>query len=123
VRLIANVVEKDLRRIEPGLKADVVVDAYPGEHFSGRIARLAGARPDDEDRAHRSRDAEPELPFEAGMCEGAVRGRACKNTLVVPTNSVVDVQGKRGVFRPRRATRAARSPSSIPSNPDWATRS
>src|SRR5439155_3234625 len=41
VRLVANIVEKDLRRINPGMKADVAVDAYPGEHFVGRIAHVA----------------------------------------------------------------------------------
>src|SRR5947208_11791281 len=41
VRLVANIVEKDLRRINAGMKADVAVDAYPGEHFSGRIAHVA----------------------------------------------------------------------------------
>src|SRR5262245_46659106 len=40
VRLVANVVEKDLRRINAGMKADVSVDAFPGEHFNGRIAHV-----------------------------------------------------------------------------------
>src|SRR5262249_49207509 len=41
VRLVANIVEKDLGRINSGMKADVIVDAYPGEHFTGRIAHVA----------------------------------------------------------------------------------
>src|SRR5262245_39166714 len=41
VRLVANVVEKDLGHIDSGMKADVAVDAYPGEHFVGRIAHVA----------------------------------------------------------------------------------
>ena len=41
MRLVANVVEKDLRRITPGLPADVEVDAYPGEKFIGRVAHVA----------------------------------------------------------------------------------
>ncbi len=41
VRLVANVVEKDLRRITQGMKAEVTVDAFPGEKFDGRIAQVA----------------------------------------------------------------------------------
>ena len=41
VRLIANIVEKDIRRITSGLPADVAVDAYPGEKFVGKVAHIA----------------------------------------------------------------------------------
>ena len=41
VRLVANIVEKDLRRIAAGMKADVEVDAFPGEQFTGRIGHVA----------------------------------------------------------------------------------
>ena len=41
MRLVANVVEKDIRRITPGLPADVEVDAFPGEKFTGRVAHVA----------------------------------------------------------------------------------
>ena len=41
VRLVANIVEKDLKQIQTGDMTRVEVDAYPGETFSGRIARLA----------------------------------------------------------------------------------
>ena len=41
VRLVANIVEKDLKQIGVGDSARVEVDAYPGESFMGRIARLS----------------------------------------------------------------------------------
>src|SRR5262249_43491982 len=41
VRMVANVVEKDLRRVAVGESARVEVDAFPGETFRGRIARVA----------------------------------------------------------------------------------
>ena len=41
VRLVANVVEKDLRRVTPGLHADVEVDAYPGEKFTGKVGHVS----------------------------------------------------------------------------------
>src|SRR5882762_9511762 len=39
VRLVVNVIEKDLRQIGAGNSARVEVDAFPGESFEGRIAR------------------------------------------------------------------------------------
>src|SRR5439155_18480822 len=41
VRLVVNVIEKDLRGVSAGQVADVEVDAYPGEKFVGRVARVA----------------------------------------------------------------------------------
>ena len=41
LRLVVNVVEKDLRMVSAGDIAEVEVDAYPGEKFSGQIARVA----------------------------------------------------------------------------------
>jgi HlyD family secretion protein len=41
VRLVANIIEKDLRRISAGQRADVEVDAFPNETFRGRIARIS----------------------------------------------------------------------------------
>ena len=41
LRLVVNVVEKDLRLVNAGDVADVEVDAYPGEKFTGKIARVA----------------------------------------------------------------------------------
>jgi RND family efflux transporter MFP subunit len=41
VRLIANVVEKDLKQLQGGDTTRVQVDAFPGETFTGRIARVS----------------------------------------------------------------------------------
>src|SRR5687767_4012220 len=41
VRMIANVVEKDIKRVATGMEAQVAVDAFPGETFVGRISRIA----------------------------------------------------------------------------------
>ena len=36
VRLVANLVEKDFKRVAAGVQAQVEVDAFPGEQFTGR---------------------------------------------------------------------------------------
>ena len=102
VRIVANVVEKDLRRIAAGQQADVEVDAFPGEKFAGRVARVAPVL----DPATRTAQMEveiqnPQFRLKPGMyarVNFTVERRP--NTLVMPANALVDVQGKRGVFRP-----------------------
>jgi len=39
----ANVKETDVGRIKPGMKADIRVDAYPGQVFSGKVFRIGQA--------------------------------------------------------------------------------
>ncbi len=100
VRLIVNLVEKDLRRIATGMAADVEVDAFPGETFNGRIARLAPVL----DPATRTAQMEIEVPnvgfrLKPGMY-ARVQFTVAKhdNAVVVPRNAIVDIDGKRGVF-------------------------
>jgi membrane fusion protein (multidrug efflux system) len=39
----ANVKETDIGRIKPGMKADIHVDAYPGQVFAGKVFRIGRA--------------------------------------------------------------------------------
>jgi HlyD family secretion protein len=106
VRLIANVVERDLRRIHVGLEADVEVDAYPGEKFVGRVAHMAPIL----DPATRTAQIEIEIANTAFRLKPGMYAKVNftvdkrENTLVVPANAVVDVGGKRGVFQPAEGT-------------------
>ena len=76
VRLVINVVEKDLRRIHQGTSVEVEVDAYPGENFNGRVARLAPIlNPATRHRAGRDRNSELDLQAEARhVCPRALHG-------------------------------------------------
>lgn len=102
VRLVANIVEKDLRRVHEGLKTSVEVDAFPGEKFSGRIAHVAPVL----DPATRTAQIEvvidnAQFRLKPGMYAKVnfiVEQR--DNVLVVPSNAVVDVGGRKGVFLP-----------------------
>lgn len=100
VRLVANVVEKDLRLVNAGDPARVTVDAYPGETFSGRIARVAPVL----DPATRTAEIEIEVPnadvrLKPGMyARMSVTIESRKDTTLVPKASVVDYDGTRGVF-------------------------
>jgi RND family efflux transporter MFP subunit len=108
VRLVAAVVEKDLRRIRVGSGAEVEVDAFPGETFHGRIARVAPVL----DPATRTAQMEVEVPnadyrLKPGMYSRvrltvATRAQA----LTVPVNAVVTLEGSRGVFQIRNGAQA-----------------
>jgi RND family efflux transporter MFP subunit len=100
VRLVVNVVEKDLRMVEVGDVTDVEVDAFPGEKFMGRVARIAPVL----DPATRTFPIEVEIPNPTFRLKPGMYARVGittderPNALVVPTNAVVDIGGQRGVF-------------------------
>ena len=100
VRLVANVVEKDLSRIAAGLSTEVEVDAFPKEIFHGRIARIAPVL----DPATRTAEMEVEIPNAGFRLKPGMYARVRfvvdqrKNAVVVPRNAVVDLGGQRGVF-------------------------
>jgi RND family efflux transporter MFP subunit len=100
VRLVANLVEKDLRRVTVGTPARVDVDAFPGETFEGRVARVAPVL----DPATRTAQMEIEIPNPSFRLKPGMYARVAltvarrDNTLVVPRNAIVDAGGRRGVF-------------------------
>ena len=100
LRLVANIVEKDLKQIQTGDMTRVEVDAFPGEMFSGRIARVAPVL----DPATRTAPIEVEIPNPGYKLKPGMYARVTvttderKDALVVPTNAVVDYTGRRGVF-------------------------
>lgn len=106
VRLVANVVEKDLKSLRAGNGTRVQVDAYPGETFSGRIARVSPVL----DPTTRTAPIEIEIPnpdyrLKPGMyARVSIATGTRKDALVVPSNAVVDLGGRRGVFQPQNNT-------------------
>ena len=108
VRLVANVVEKDLRRVRVGSSADVEVDAFPGEVFRGQVARVAPVL----DPATRTAQMEVEVPngdyrLKPGMYSRVKLTVATKAAaLTVPVNAVVTIEGARGVFQVKDSTAA-----------------
>ena len=103
VRMVANVVERDLRRVAAGESARVEVDAFPGETFSGRIARVSPVL----DPSTRTAQIEVEIPNDNFRLKPGMYARVTltveqrPNAMVVPSNALVDFEGKRGVFLTR----------------------
>src|SRR5688572_4465976 len=108
LRLVVNVVEKDLRMVSPGDVAEVEVDAYPGEKFHGKIARVAPVL----DPATRTAAMEVEIPNTDNRLKPGMYARINltveerKNALVAPKNAVIDFENKRGVWMPNEENRA-----------------
>jgi RND family efflux transporter MFP subunit len=101
VRLVANVVEKDLKQLQTGDTTRVQVDAYPGETFTGRIARVSPVL----DPATRTAPIEIEIPnpdfrLKPGMyARVSITTDTTKDALVVPSDALADLGGRRGVFQ------------------------
>jgi RND family efflux transporter MFP subunit len=100
VRLVANLVEKDARRVQAGTPAEVEVDAFPGERFTGTVSRLAPVF----DPATRTAEMEievanPGFRLKPGMYARVNLTVDTRNAaLTVPRNAIVDFEGKTGVF-------------------------
>jgi RND family efflux transporter MFP subunit len=100
VRMVANLVERDMRRVPVGTPANVEVDAYPGEVFKGRVSRVAPVF----DPSTRTAEIEIEVQnvdyrLKPGMYS---RVQLTVNTksdaITVPRNALVDLDGRTGVF-------------------------
>jgi len=108
LRLVANVVEKDLRMVSAGDMAEVEVDAYPGEKFKGKIARVAPVL----DPATRTAAMEVEIPNTENKLKPGMYARINltveehDNALVIPKTAVVDYSSQRGVWVPNDGDRA-----------------
>jgi len=100
VRMVANLVEKDLKRVTVGTHAAVDVDAFPGETFTGRVSRVAPVF----DPATRTAEMEIEVPntgfrLKPGMYARVQLTVATKaDAITVPSNAIVRLDGKPGVF-------------------------
>ena len=100
VRLVANIIEKDLKQIGVGNSARVEVDAFPGESFMGRIARVSPVL----DPATRTAAIEVEIANDQYRLKPGMYARVGiitethPNALVVPANAIVDANGTRGVY-------------------------
>ena len=100
VRMVANLIEKDVKRVQPGVSALVEVDAFPGEQFPGQVSRVAPVF----DPATRTAPMEIEVPNPGFRLKPGMYARVRltvdrrPNALTVPRGAVADLEGKRGVF-------------------------
>ncbi|HET7218401.1 MAG TPA: efflux RND transporter periplasmic adaptor subunit [Vicinamibacterales bacterium] len=100
VRMVANLVERDMRRVPTGTPAVVEVDAFPGEKFNGRVSRVAPVF----DPATRTAEIEIEVAngdyrLKPGMYSRVQLTISTRDdAITIPRNALVDLEGKSGVF-------------------------
>ena len=101
VRLVANLVERDLRLVSEGVQARIEVDAFPAETFMGHVARIAPVL----DPATRTAQIEIEVPNADFRLKPGMYARVrlsvgtSHDVVVVPREAVIARASARGVFR------------------------
>jgi cobalt-zinc-cadmium efflux system membrane fusion protein len=96
----ADVFERDLARVMPGVAASVTVAAYPGESFAGKVTHVA----DQLSRETRTARARVEVANADGRLKPemfatvAIRTGSNVEALMVPEEAVVLVAGQSAVF-------------------------
>jgi len=100
---LISVVEKDYRKMKPGLTATIRVDAYPGRTFTGKVARISPVL----DADTRTADVEIEIPnsgkeLKPGMfARVEIVAQKRHGALLVPEGALLKVGEVHGVFKLR----------------------
>lgn len=100
VKLVANVSERDLVKLQPGAVGDVYVDALPGEVFTGTVERVSPLL----DSQTRTAEAEILVPNEHGHLRAEMFARVDlelankRDALRVPREAVVVRGTEQGVY-------------------------
>lgn len=100
VYIQGQVYEKDLGGVRVGQQASVTVDAYPGEHFSGRVVSIGDLTdPQTRTAAVRCQVANPNARLKLDMLAMiAFPMSARRAALAVPSDAVQTIEGKTVVF-------------------------
>lgn len=100
VWLEADVYEKDLAKLTTGVEATVTVNGYPGTTFHGKLTYLSAVM----DKASRTVKARVEIANPDGKLRPGMFASAALTTpnkihaLALPTEAIVQIQGKPAVF-------------------------
>ena len=100
LKAVANVLEKDVGLIKPGMKAKILTEAYPGKPFEGTVARINKAL----DLATRTLQAEINIPNPGHLLKPGMFAKIemvlkeNPNALAVPRDAVLKEDGKEFVF-------------------------
>ena len=100
LKVVANVLEKDIALIKIGMKVKILTEAYPDKPFEGTIVRINKAL----DLATRTLQAEINVPNTGHLLKPGMFARievALKEkpgALVVPRTAVVEEEGRQFVF-------------------------
>ena len=100
LKVVANILEKDISLIKTGMVAKIQIDAYPEKIFQGKVVRINSAV----ELATRTLQAEIHIPnsnrlLKPGMFSKIVMVLSEKpGALTVPRGALIEEGGKRSVF-------------------------
>jgi len=100
LKVVANILEKDVGLIKPGMKAKILTEAYPGKPFDGTVVRINKAL----DLATRTLQAEINIPNPGHLLKPGMFAKIEMvlkenlNALTVPRDAVLKEEGKEFVF-------------------------
>lgn len=100
LKLKVTVPERHKGEIRPDQEVDLAVDAYPGERFRGRVARISPSI----DRASRTFQVEVTVPNEdrrlspGGFAKASILTRVDADALAIPEEALVSFAGVTKVF-------------------------
>jgi RND family efflux transporter MFP subunit len=91
LRVYVNIPQTNIRSIQPGLAAEVLINEFPGRIFTGQVVRVAGAL----DPTSRTLLTEVQLPNEKGELLAGMFGQVrfhltqAEPPLLIPSNAVI----------------------------------
>jgi multidrug efflux pump subunit AcrA (membrane-fusion protein) len=100
LKIVANVLERDIPLFKPGMRAKIQVEAYPEKMFEGRVARANIGL----ELSTRTLQAEIEIPNSNRLLKPGMFARIevvlleKPEVLAIPSNAVIEEQGKRFVY-------------------------
>ena len=100
VKIVINVIEKDLPKIRRGQAAEVQVDAYPDKNFSGKVSLVSPVL----DPMTRTAQVEitlanPKHLLKPGMfAQVEIVERTKEDAILIPSYAVLEVRSKNKVF-------------------------
>jgi RND family efflux transporter MFP subunit len=100
LKILANVLERDIPLLKPGMKAKIQAEAYPGKVFEGKVARVNTGL----ELATRTLQAEIEIPNSSRLLKPGMFARIevvlleKPEVLAIPSNAVIEEQGERFVY-------------------------
>ncbi len=100
VHALTNVAEVDLQKIKEGLESQIIIAAFPGQIFQGKVSRITPSL----DTVTRTSAVEIEIPnkdhkLKSGFFANIIiSAKKVSNVLLVPKNAVLLKEGKNIVF-------------------------
>jgi len=104
---VVEVIERDYQRVRPGQAAKITTDAFAGESFGGRVARIAPLLQENSRQARVEIEvANPSQRLKPGMfARVELLYRSLRGVTSVPAAALFKLKGDEGVFLLNRAER------------------